>query len=209
MPDRHDLSVLYVEDEPVAREELARFLARRVREVRVAADGVEALEAFRASPVDLVVTDVRMPRMDGLTLARELRALSRELPIIATTAHSDATSLLEAIDAEIDHYVVKPIAVDRLVGALARCAELIGHRRAAERHAAERERLIGELEQALERVKRLHGLLPICASCKKIRDDRGYWQRLELYLREHADVEFSHSICPACATELYPDLTER
>jgi CheY-like chemotaxis protein len=209
MLERHDVSVLYVEDEPVAREELGRFLGRRVRDIRVATDGVEGLECFRERPADVVVTDVRMPRMDGLAMARQIRALSPSVLIVATTAHSDASSLLEAIDAQIDHYVVKPIAIERLVAALARCAELVGHRRAAEHHAAERERLIGELEAALEKVKRLRGLLPICASCKKIRDDRGYWQQLELYLRDHAEVEFSHSICPACSSELYPDLIGR
>ncbi len=69
---------------------------------------------------------------------------------------------------------------------------------------AERERLIAELQQALAQVKRLSGLLPICASCKKIRDDRGYWQQVEVYLRSRAEVEFSHSICPDCKTRLYP-----
>ena len=206
MPDRHDLSLLYVEDEPVAREELARFLRRRVREVVVAADGVAGLEAFRAAPVDVVVTDVRMPRMDGLAMATELRALAPDVLVVATTAHRDATSLLAALDAQIDHYVVKPIDTDRLLVALARCAELVGHRRAARLHAEERDRLVGELEAALASVKRLRGLLPICASCKKIRDDRGYWRRLEVFFEEHAEVEFSHSICPDCESRLYPDL---
>ncbi len=70
----------------------------------------------------------------------------------------------------------------------------------------ERERLIAELQRALEQVKTLSGLLPICASCKKIRDDQGYWHEVEEYIHTHADVDFSHSICPSCARKLYPEL---
>ena len=62
-----------------------------------------------------------------------------------------------------------------------------------------------ELSEALGRVKQLSGLLPICANCRKVRDDKGYWNQLELYLRDHSDVDFSHGICPACAKELYPE----
>jgi hypothetical protein len=69
----------------------------------------------------------------------------------------------------------------------------------------ERERLIKELQEALGQVRELSGLLPICASCKSIRDDKGYWTRLEAYLLEHSKAEFSHGICPDCARKLYPD----
>jgi PAS domain S-box-containing protein len=77
----------------------------------------------------------------------------------------------------------------------------------SERVEAEREmqRLIEELQEALAQVKTLKGLLPICAACKKVRDDDGYWSRLEAYLGEHANVEFSHSICPDCMKAMYPE----
>ncbi len=69
----------------------------------------------------------------------------------------------------------------------------------------EQGRLIRELQEALAKVKTLSGLLPICASCKSIRDDKGYWQQIEAYVRQHSEAEFSHSLCPACAKKLYPD----
>jgi len=72
----------------------------------------------------------------------------------------------------------------------------------------ERERLIEELRQALRDVRTLQGILPICASCKKIRDDTGYWQKVESFVRARADVEFSHGICPECEDELYGDLDQ-
>ena len=68
----------------------------------------------------------------------------------------------------------------------------------------EREGLIAELQEALARVKALSGLVPICASCKKIRDDKGYWNQLEAYLSSHSEARFSHGICPECAQKLYP-----
>jgi PAS domain S-box-containing protein len=70
----------------------------------------------------------------------------------------------------------------------------------------ERERLILELNATLAKVKSLSGLLPICASCKKVRDDKGYWKQIETYISEHSEAEFSHGLCPACAQKLYEDL---
>jgi len=72
----------------------------------------------------------------------------------------------------------------------------------------ERETLIANLEKAISEVKKLSGMLPICASCKKIRDDKGYWNQIESYIGAHAEVEFSHGLCPECAKKLYPELFE-
>lgn len=74
------------------------------------------------------------------------------------------------------------------------------------RALVEKERLIVRLEQALANVNALSGLLPICASCKKIRDDRGYWHQVEAYLSSHSQAQFTHGICPECAKRLYPEL---
>jgi PAS domain S-box-containing protein len=68
----------------------------------------------------------------------------------------------------------------------------------------ERERLIRELQKALSEIKTLSGMLPICANCKKIRDDKGYWNQIEVYISEHSEAEFSHGICPECKEKLYP-----
>jgi len=70
----------------------------------------------------------------------------------------------------------------------------------------QRRKVYEEKEQALLEIKQLRGFLPICSSCKQIRDDQGYWNQIESYIRDHSEVEFSHSLCPDCAKELYPDL---
>jgi len=80
---------------------------------------------------------------------------------------------------------------------------LLDGRQRAER---EREKLIPELQEALANVKTLRGLLPICSSCKKVRDDRGYWNQIESFVRERSEAAFSHSICPECEKKLYPEL---
>ncbi|MDP8205459.1 MAG: PAS domain S-box protein [Candidatus Electryonea clarkiae] len=74
---------------------------------------------------------------------------------------------------------------------------------------AEREKLISELRESLENVKVLSGLVPICASCKKIRDDKGYWNQLEGYLTKHANLKFSHGICPECTEEWYQEINDK
>ena len=80
----------------------------------------------------------------------------------------------------------------------------------SERTRAEQEKelLIKKLEGMLSEVKQLSGLLPICCSCKKIRDDQGYWSQIEEYIHKHSEAEFSHSLCPDCARRLYPEYRE-
>jgi hypothetical protein len=71
---------------------------------------------------------------------------------------------------------------------------------------AEKERLIQKLQEALDKIKTLRGLIPICASCKNIRDDKGFWHHVESYVRDHSEAQFSHGICPTCMKKLYPNL---
>jgi ABC-type multidrug transport system fused ATPase/permease subunit len=94
-------------------------------------------------------------------------------------------------------------AHERLETTVVKLQSEITERKLAEE---EREKLINELKKALKDVKTLSGLLPICASCKKIRDDKGYWNQIESYIRQHSEADFSHSICPECAIKLYPDM---
>lgn len=199
-----DLSVLYVEDDDTTREEMKLFLARRVRKVVVAANGQDGLNLFHANTIDLVMTDIRMPIMDGLTMAEVMRNKQPTLQIIVTTAYSDMQNLIKAIDIGVDQYVLKPIDTSKLQVALVKCASVIHAERERKHHQAERERLIADLQKALVEIRKLQGILPICSSCKKIRDDKGSWNQIETYIRDHSEADFSHSICPECAEQLYP-----
>lgn len=73
----------------------------------------------------------------------------------------------------------------------------------------DRERLIRELKDALSKIKTLSGLIPICSSCRRVRDDQGYWSQIEAYIRDHSEIDFSHGLCPDCAKDLYDDLKQK
>lgn len=123
------------------------------------------------------------------------------------------TRSFSTIYSEVELYATLRSRTEALKGANQRLEE---NRRQLEealeernREAAEKERLIHELEEALSRVRTLSGLLPICSSCKNIRDDQGYWTKIEAYISEHSEAEFSHSMCPPCAKKLYPEVYAR
>lgn len=119
------LTVLYVEDDETTRELLTRFLQRRVGRVVVAADGVEGLYLFHAERPALVVTDIQMPRMDGLAMAEAIRRVDPAVPIVVITAFEQNDYLLRSIDVGINKYVTKPVDTDKLVAALLACAHLL------------------------------------------------------------------------------------
>lgn len=112
------LRLLYVEDEDEVRELLSRFLGRRVGTLEVAVNGREGLEAFLKGEYDVVVTDIKMPEMDGLEMASRIRATVHAVPIIVVTAYSDRDYLLRSIDLGVDRYVTKPIDPDALLTAI-------------------------------------------------------------------------------------------
>jgi signal transduction histidine kinase len=132
------LTVLYVEDDDDTRARLAEFLARRVRRVLVASDGAAGLADYRAFRPDLVITDIQMPPMDGLTMARLIRELDDDVPILVTTAFDQTEYLTRAIEIGVETYVMKPIDGQRLHAALLGCARRLRleaeaeHRRALE-----------------------------------------------------------------------------
>src|SRR5512138_2310589 len=119
----------------------------------MAVNGQEGLARYREERPDVVVTDIRMPVMNGLQMARAMRGDYRGALIIVTTAHSDLENMLEAIDIGVDQYVIKPIDTGKLAAALERCAEIIEYRRAHQRFHAEREKLISDLRKALAEIK--------------------------------------------------------
>ena len=97
---------------------------------------------------------------------------------------------------------------EELIALLKIAGVVFGNAIERKRSEEERSRLILELQESLAKVRTLSGLLPICASCKKIRDDKGYWNQIETYIMEHTDADFSHGICPDCAKELYGEYLE-
>lgn len=147
-----EITLLYCEDEAAVRETTRRFLSKFVREVLVAENGREGLERYReaADRIDLIVTDVSMPEMDGLVMTREIKSIDPDLPVIVTTAFSNSDYLLEAIDLNVDKYVLKPLQVDKLLGAMSQSLlyhELRGLYRDALTHLPSRNALLKRLDE--------------------------------------------------------------
>ena len=124
-----DLSLLYVEDEASTREQVSRILSTRGYQVTVAENGEQGLELFSRQTPDIVLTDIMMPRLNGLEMARAMRATSPEIQIACMTAFSDTSYLIDAIDIGIGQFVLKPIEFHRLFAALDRCQKVVELRR--------------------------------------------------------------------------------
>ena len=135
-----DLVVLYAEDDPTVREQFSRFLSRRARKVHTVENGALGLAAFERYKPDLVITDILMPVMDGLSMTEKIKARNPNTPVVVTTAHSEANRLLRAIEVGVDQYVIKPIDFDALRAALSRCARAV--------HADRERRIAGAVMDA-------------------------------------------------------------
>jgi sigma-B regulation protein RsbU (phosphoserine phosphatase) len=200
------MRILVAEDDSVSRRVLAATLDKFGFEVVVAADGAEAWDALgRADAPHLAILDWMMPEIDGVELCRRVRATPTATPpyLILLTAKGGKEDVVAGLDAGANDYLTKPFDRAELRARVQVGAQVLE----LQANLAER---IRELETALSQVKQLQGLLPICSYCKKIRDEQNYWQRVESYISKHAEVVFSHGICPDCyRTVVQSQLHER
>ena len=154
--------------------------------------------------VDLILLDISMPEMDGIEACRRIKAVDRlrDIPIIMVTAMTNTEFLVSAFDAGAMDYITKPV---KKVDLLARVSSALNLKTEMDRRKAQEGALRkanAELSQALQEVKVLRGFIPICMSCKKIRDDKGFWQQLESYIQKRSEALFSHGVCPDCYQKL-------
>jgi len=188
------MRILIAEDDLVSRRLLEATLGKWGYQVVSASDGLQALDAVsKGSLPELAILDWMMPGMDGPDVCRSLRERpdGAGLYVILLTAKTAREDVVAGLEAGADDYITKPFDREEL-----RARVRVGERVVElQRKLAERVRA---LEEALANVKQLQGLLPICSYCKKIRHDGDYWQQVEQYVTERADVQFSHSICPSC-----------
>ena len=154
--------------------------------------------------VDLILLDISMPETDGIEACRRIKAIDRlqDVPIIMVTAMTDPKFFVSAFDAGAMDYITKPLKKVELLARVSSALKLKGEmdRRKAQEDALRKTN--AELSHALQEVKVLRGFIPICMSCKKIRDDTGFWQQLESYIQKHSEALFSHGVCPDCYQKL-------
>lgn len=144
--DHYDISLLYVEDERVTREQISRILQRIATELYVAENGREGLDIYLEKRPDIILTDIMMPVMNGLDMAREIRKIDRDRQIIMLTAYSDTEYLLECISLGVNQYVQKPVDFSQLTNAIESCSDYV----LLKRKIRQQEARINMLSQAVE-----------------------------------------------------------
>lgn len=188
------IRILYIEDNP-GDVTLVREILAEAKEfsctVLHAGRLVPALETLREDAVDIILLDLNLPDSAGKATFQAVKESVRDTAVIIMTGMNDEEAAIIAVREGAQDYLMKSqVDANLLVRSI--------------RYAIEREKLSSELRQAMARIKTLSGLLPICAACKNIRDDQGFWHQVEEYVRAHSDAEFTHGLCPKCAMKLYP-----
>jgi CheY-like chemotaxis protein len=207
------MGILIVDDSPDQQALLRAILGKAGHTDLLSADSAKTafpmLNMDGQEPptlIDLILMDILMPELDGVEACRQIKGRPHlcDIPIIMVTANNDRSNLQAAFAAGANDYITKPVNSLEL---LARASSALALKKEMDCRKAREEELRrsnDELQKALRDVKVLRGLIPICASCKKIRNDGGFWQQLEEYIGEHSEAEFSHGICQPCVKKLYP-----
>ena len=188
------MKILIAEDDPVIRRLLEGTLTSWGYEVRMISDGRTACQALEAAePPPLALLDWMMPEMDGLEICRRVRSTpaGKAIYIILLTTRARKEDVIAGLDGGADDYIVKPFDREELRARLRAGCRIVKLQLSLAARVA-------ELEESAARIKQLGGLLPICAWCKRVRDDQDYWEEVECYVASHSEARFTHGICPAC-----------
>ncbi len=197
------MRVLVAEDDPSSRHILGALLTKAGYEPVLAADGNEAWQHLsEADAPSLAILDWMMPGISGIELCLRISREERETRpyVILLTSRAGKRDIVAGLQAGANDYIVKPFDREEL------CARLEVGRRVVELETALARR-VAQLQEAIGKIHTLRGLIPICSSCKKVRDDRGYWKQVEEYVSDRSEAEFSHGLCPGCLAKLYPDVS--
>lgn len=193
--DKEKIKVLLVEDNPgdarLIREMFSDF--EDMFSVECIDRLSEAMIHLSDANIDVVLLDLGLPDSQGLDTYIRVHNKKPIIPVVVLTGLNDEAIGIKAMQEGAQDYLMKGQVDGNL---LARSL----------RYAIERQKLLCDLQDANTKINSLEGLLPICSACKKIRDEKGDWSQIEIYIRDRSKVEFTHSICPECAKKLYPEL---
>lgn len=207
------MSILIVDDSPDQQALLRSILDKAGHGDVLSADSAKSASTLlnldgeaTSQKIDLILMDILMPEQDGVETCRQIKRCAhlQDVPVIMVTAKNDLSNLKEAFAAGAMDYISKPVNSVELLARVSSALLLKQEMDRRKNRELELRRSNDELQKALKEVKVLRGLIPICASCKKVRNDGGFWQQLEEYLGEHSEAEFSHGLCQPCIKKLYP-----
>ena len=194
-------SILLVEDNPgdarLVKEMLREIEDRFTCSLTHVTSLAEAIAFLDQNAPDIIFLDLSLPDASGLRSAGRIIDAYHQLPVVILTGLDDESIGLEAVHRGAQDYLVKGQLDSRL---FTRVMLYSIERKQAE---LEKEKLITELQDLFTQVKTLRGLLPMCAWCKRIRDDQGDWVGLESYIQQHSNADVTHGICPECASKRF------
>ena len=196
------ISILVVDDDPDILLATATLLRSVGYFVLVARSGSACLRAVRESDPDLILLEVQLPDISGFEIIRQIRAnkvVRQPYVVLLSGSRITPDKQSEGLESGADGCLVRPFSNRGLLARVQAIVRIIWTER-------DRDFLIENLEKALATIKTLSGIVPICASCKKIRDDQGCWEEVESYVEKHSTAEFTHGICPDCVKELYGNI---
>ena len=196
-----DNTILVVDDHPDNLRLLSGILNEHGYKVRLAPNGERALATIRKEAPGLILLDIMMPVMDGFEVCRRLKQDTETagIPIIFISALNETIDKVKAFSLGGVDYITKPFKSEEV---LARVNTHLSLRLLQ----LQLEKKNTELRKALDEIKVLRGFIPICASCKRIRNDKGYWEQIETYISNHSGAQFSHGVCDECLKKLYPEI---
>jgi DNA-binding NtrC family response regulator len=183
--------ILLVDDEPIILKAIGRDLEMEGYHVTPVRNGEQALEALERANFDLVITDLIMDRIDGITVLKRAKEIDPETLVIILTGFGDMASAIDALRLDADDYLLKPCGAEEMHFRVGRCIEKL---------------------ELTRKLKIYEKVLPVCCECKKIRDDTGKepgmgeWLRMEDYLRDRGKTEVTSSYCPECSRKLREEL---
>jgi len=191
-------NILVAEDESVTRMLFITQLSKLGFSVFAVEDGTKAWEILQTEDAPrLVILDWSMPGIDGPTLCGLIRGQKIYRYILMVTARSRKEDIISGLNAGADDFLTKPVHIGefharlRVGQRLLELEETLGSK-------------INQLSAALEHVKQLQGMLPICMHCKRVRNDQQIWERIETYIEQRSDATFSHALCNECLETYYP-----
>jgi DNA-binding response OmpR family regulator len=187
------LRVLLIEDNP-ADARMIREMLSGLQDAALELDTVDRLstgiETLAREGLDAVLLDLSLPDSQGLDTFLGLRERAGGVPVVLLTGLDDEALAIRAVHEGAQDYLIKGQVNGPLLSR-------------ALRYAVERNKLVRELQEALAKVRTLSGMIPICAWCRKIRNDKGYWDRVEDYIQNHSNATFTHGICPECSAKMH------
>lgn len=210
--------VLVADDNYTNRQLLKLILIKNGYDVTLFDDGQQVLEQVESINPDIILLDIMMPEVNGFEVCRKLKQIPKikRIPVIFITGLQDTENIARGFEYGGVDYITQPFKNAELLARLKTHLELKDSRERLIRLVSREKRtkkklitMIKKLGKAKKQIKTLSGFIPICAHCKNIRDDKGYWSRIETYISSRTEAQFSHGLCPDCMKELYPEIYKK